>query len=298
MSLNLEFEIGYREDARGNALVYIPGTKENQTLIATTVNIDGAKLKEAISSEILEGRLILLDVFEPLYVAVTPLEENLPHEKLVELAKKDARDLIYCDISQNDHRELAEVGKESEVWIDPLIAQYTTIYRENVYLRAVRELDDEVFHLRKRVDVQFYYSGLFKMAYWICYGARARREQDLSGLAWAQKNIQNLHPHMPVLNISKVTQSLESGDGVDWEEMANYVDAFFLTLKKYYPFPLRSGIHLQVKKENLAWLSEGLPNIYEDYFLALLKEDYEKASGLMNLLKSHSNSQSLEECSS
>ena len=284
----LELEIGDRNLVRGRAIISVERTDVHPNpTTQRLLEIDGASLKEAIYSEILGGRLISLDLFEPFFVNIAYPTGNLNHEECRKFASQDSRDLVYLPAT-----DLEQIAPERA--LEQLIARYTTLYKEATYLRVAQQIANELFHLRKRSVTQFYYDHLLNLACWICIFTRARREEIADVIFPAQEAIQALQPKLLLLDMKKIGHTLQAGNAASWYEMANYVDAFFLTLKKHFPMALENGNYMEVKQEGLTWLSEGVPALLEDYFLALLREEYEKAKELKVLIEECHTSQSLE----
>jgi hypothetical protein len=284
----LQLKLGNVEAARGRAVICIENQESmHSRYVQKLVDIDGTALKEDIYKEILKGRLVLMDIFEPFYVRVSDLEPNLDYPALIGFAQNELRDVIW------EKTDSVEKAVLPESLLEQIVARYTTIYRENVYLRVTRQLGDELFHLRKRVAVQRQYDAILHVAYLIHSFTRARRE----AISLDPEEILSFQSEIPFVDLKKIAQALTRGDASEWYEMAHYVDTFFLTLKKHYPLPLGNGNCLETGKECLVWLSEGLPALLEEYFLALLREEYEKAIEWKLLIEEHHTSQSLEGCS-
>jgi hypothetical protein len=281
----LQLEIGDPDDVRGRAVIHME-PKTNKLL-----DINGTALQEAIYTEILGGRLVALNLFEPFYVKIGEAGLSLSHERIPEFCKKECRDLVYACGPEDE--ELSE----PEVWLEQAIARYTTIYREKIYCRVVGNLVQDVFHVCKRAAAQTYYEYLFKLAAWICQATCARRNRDSVELCYAKKRLNELRTHIAVLDVKKIIHAVTKGDAGAWYEIANYVDMFFLTLKKHYPLPLANGNILALNSETMASLEESQTALLEEYFHALLREEYEKAMELKPLLEVSHISESLEGCS-
>ena len=283
----LNFAIGNVEDARGRAFLYVQDANAiKNPIIKRTVDVDGASLKEALYNEIKDGRLVLPDVFEPFFVTVSCLDKSLSLEEMADYSKKEQRDMISLFLEDQDQERLIEQG----------IARYTTIVRENIYLRLIRQLTNEIFHKKRRIPTQPIYVGLFKLAEWICLVTRSRREDNQIEVAYFINLIQNLQKDLPQLNLQKIIPSLTQGNACLWHEIADYIDVFFLTLKENYPLALETDALFTVKEDCTGWLAEETPALYHEYFLALLQEKYEKALELKHAIDTHHSSQPLEGC--
>jgi hypothetical protein len=250
----------------------------------------GIALREAIYNECLEGRLIAMDIFEPFFLSSTPLDKNLSEQEIVELAKKELRDVLPIQIAHLEQEVLSEAA------IEQVIARYITLYKENCYLRVVHDFTNNIFRTQRRNKVQPLYVALFKLAGRICSMTHARREEDTIELDYYAYLIKELQKDIPFLDMKKITTILENGTCAQWQEMADYVDIFFLTLKQHYPLPLEINLHFTVKESLLAWLKEEPPSMYEEYFLSLLQEEYKKARTLKQAIDTYHASQSIKEC--
>ncbi|NUM34641.1 MAG: hypothetical protein HUU50_08860 [Candidatus Brocadiae bacterium] len=280
----LNFAIGNVEDARGRAFLYVQDANSTYPIIKRTIDIDGASLKEALYHEIKDGRLILPDVFEPFFVKVSCLDKGLSFQEVADYGKKEQRDIIFLALENQEQERLLEQG----------IARYTTIVRENIYLRLIRQLTNEIFHKKRRIPTQPIYVALLKLAEWICLITRSRREDNHVEVAYFSNLIQNLQKDLPQLNLQKIIPALTQGDACLWHEIADYIDVFFLTLKENYPLALETDALFTVKQDCTSWLLEEIPALYHEYFLALLQEKYEKALQLKHAIDTHHSSQPLE----
>ena len=291
MSPYLDFQVGNSYQVRGRALLYIQDKQRKQVITPQKlIEINGAALKEAMYNEFLNGRLIFMDVFEPFFVTTSPLERTMSSEELIKFARAESRDLIPLP---TDHLEQETI---SEVVMEQAVARYITLYREKIYTRLAEQLSGEVFRSTRRTKFQAIYVALFRLAQLIVEMASACRNKDQIEIDYYDELIIEHQKSLPYLDLKKIAQVLKEGDGLQWQEIGTGIDSFFLTLKKHYPFPIDYDIYLAVKDSTLAWLREEIPSLYEDYFIALLNEEYEKAAELKNAIDSHYASQSLEGC--
>ena len=180
--------------------------------------------------------------------------------------------------------------------MEQALARYTTLYREKIYIRQAQQLASYVFRSSRRTKFQGLYITVFRLAELIAEMSVACRNQDRIEMDYYGELICAQQKNLPYLDLKRIARALEEGDGLQWQEIATCVDSFFLTLKKHYPFPLDYDIHLSLKANAIAWLSEELPALYEEYFIALLHEEYEKAADLKQAIDSYYASQSLEGC--
>ncbi len=283
----LHFATGNIEDARGRAFFYVQDSeKVKNPIIKRAIDIDGASLKEALYNEIKDGRLILPDVFEPFFVSISSMDITLSLEDMIAYSNKDQRDMISLSLENQAEDRIIEQG----------IARYTTIVKENIYLRLIHQLANEIFRKKRRFPIQPIYVSLFKLAEWICLITRCRREDNQIEVAYFSNLIQNLQKDLPQLNLQKMIPSLTQGNACLWHEIADYIDVFFLTLKENYPLVLESDFFFTVKKDCIVWLKEEIPALYREYFLALLQEKYEKALELKHAIDVYHASQPLEGC--
>lgn len=243
-------------------------------------------MKEALYNEIKDGRLILPDVFEPFFVSISSMDITLSLEDMIAYSNKDQRDMISLSLENQAEDRIIEQG----------IARYTTIVKENIYLRLIHQLANEIFRKKRRFPIQPIYVSLFKLAEWICLITRCRREDNQIEVAYFSNLIQNLQKDLPQLNLQKMIPSLTQGNACLWHEIADYIDVFFLTLKENYPLVLESDFFFTVKKDCIVWLKEEIPALYREYFLALLQEKYEKALELKHAIDVYHASQPLEGC--
>ena len=294
MSPYLEFEVGNMNEVRGRALLCLVQEREDQHTkqvgLIKLVDINGTKLKEDILAEIIEGRLIAIDIFEPFYTKDVYLKEKMSYKEVLDFCEREKRDLVIEQIAP------FEEGILSEATIERMLAKYTTIYRENLYLRIVQGFADEIFRFGRRLKKQNYYVGVFQLAYWMCLLGRARRDENIADVDYFKAHIQNVSASIPILNIKRILCSLILGNGKDWQDIADYLDAFYLTLKRHYPIPLKNSEFLRVNKGNVDWLNEGVANQYEEYFLALMNENYEKAMILKETFENRYSSEYLSDC--
>lgn len=288
MNSHLVFEIGSAEEARGRATVYLPPRSEPGEGVVRLLEVDGVALKEAIWTELLEGRLIAPDVFEPFYVRVEPFPDGGSASQVMDFSHKDYRDLLVPGISPID--------ESPEFTMERMVAAYTTLFRENIYLRLTWQLANEVFQARKRVPVQAQYVGFYKLAFWICSMNRALRMNDGAKIAVCRKEILLLQPEIFVFDIASIAETLEKGSGKDWLETASCIDCFFLALKKHFPIHL-GGSYVHTKKEPLGWLEEDRAALLEEYFLSVCSEQYERAAELKQLIHVRCASRPLNGCS-
>lgn len=281
----LQLEIGDPDNIRGRVVMHVePDTNH-------LLEVNGPALQEALYSELLNGRLVALNLFEPFYVRSRSLPNAWSRDQLVEHCQKEILDLV--DVQTLD----PEYEKGTDVLLEQAIARYTTIYREKAYRRVLQGLFQDVFHLRKRVVAQEYYGPLFQLAYWMCQLTCARRNTDKVEMSYGENMLNQLRGQLPVLDMTRIVHTLACGDAGEWYEVANYVDTLFLTLKKHYPLPLANGNLLTVNNESSSWIEEPPASIMEEYFLALLREEYERAMDLRPLFESNPISESLEGCS-
>ena len=202
MTSYLDFEIGEKENVRGRALFYTSGKE------AKSIDIDGASLKEAMYRELLEGRLIGMDIFEPFFVTSKTLDKNLSFQELTQLAKKESRDLLLVSIASPE-QEL-----DSETMLERAIAQYTTLYREAIYIRLTQQMANEIFRRKRCSQVHSVYVVLFKLASRICLMLKGIREEDDGEVTYQIDRIREFQKDIPFLDIKRILQVLESGDGV------------------------------------------------------------------------------------
>lgn len=290
MSPYLNFSIGNREDTRGRAFLFIEDKDKQEVHALKTIDIDGIALKEALYNEIKEGRLILPDIFEPFFVVTGNRDISLSYSEMQELAKQEQRDLVFVSIENEKEAAHPEIAMEKG------IARYTTLFRENITLRLLRQTTNEIFHRKRRIPTQPIYVATFKLAELICLLTRSRREGNRMEVEYFSKLMEDLQKNIPQINLQKIIPLLAEGDGCQWQEIAEYVDVFYLTLKENYPFPLEFDVFLNVKAESLEWLKEEPMSLYHEYFVALLQEKYEKALELKQAIDTYHSSQSLEGC--
>lgn len=270
----VKFDFGSAEEARGRALLYLDdkvGNSEKQLL--RTIDINGTSLKEAIQEEILSGRLIMPEVFEPVFVNVNNLNKKFCWDQIIEFAKKEFRDVVPIEV------EGLSKDSFSELAIEQAISQYTTIYKENVYLRSIQELVREIFHRRRESAFQPIYVALFELASLMWRMIRARREDNATDIEFFYQQILNLQPQLPMLCLRHISEVIKSGKAKQWIEMGDFVDAFYLTLKQQQPLLLDS-LTFSVKQDIQEWLHQETTSLYQEYFTALLQEDYERAGEL------------------
>lgn len=269
----VKFDYGSAEEARGRALLYLDdkvGNSEKQLL--KTIDINGTSLKEAIHDEILAGRLIMPEVFEPIYVNVNQLDKKLYWDQLIDFAKKEFRDVLPIP-----REELEE--SFSELSMEQAITQYTNIYKENIYLRSIQELIRELFHRRREYRYQPVYVALFELASLMWQMNRARRDENTTDLDFFQQQIVALQSQLPMLCLKQISEVLRTGNARQWMEMSDFVDAFYLTLKQQQPLTF-DFLRFSVKQEVEEWLHQETTSLYQEYFTALFQEDYERACEL------------------
>lgn len=285
MTEYLAIDVGDMGNTRGRAFIYVKEqTRADARYLPKLVDINTTSLREAIDTELYEGRLIAQDILDP-YAVFLPFSKTMAYPELLEYARQEKLDLLAVQVSGT-----GQIAVEAAV--EQTVARYTTVCRENIYLRSVQSLADEVFRLRKKFSHQDYYVGLYRLAYWIGRITRAMRKEDELDLDWSREQMQEMYRDIPAIDVKRIAQIMEGRQGSEWVEMATYLDSFYLTLKKHYPLMLNGGNSLSVKKESLAWLEEGFPAQLEEYFLAVLSEQYEKAIELKQIL-GHSHSKSL-----
>ncbi len=274
----LKFDIGTPEEIKGRAFFYLDTVGEARKKLLCSLDINGTSLKESLREEIQSGRLILPEVFEPIFMKDTPLNKELPWDELQELTQKDFRDLISLS------NEEIEADTLSQISLEQAVSQYTTIYKENIYLRLLQEFVHELFHKRRTYEPQIIYAALFQLAAQIWKMSRARREQDNVDLEYFYKIISDFQKKIPYLNTKNVAEIIKSGTYQQWIEMADSVDVLYLTLKLYKPVSSETSLLFKVKADCLEWLKQEIPNLYQEYFVALFHEDYEKAVELKSAI--------------
>ncbi len=273
----LKFTIGNLEQSRGRALFYQDRAGTQEKRLVQSIDIDGIGLKEALDQEIREGRLILPEVFEPVFVKITPLDQTLSWEKINQLAQKEFRDVVEVPIQEFEDPGLLEVELERSV------GQYVNHYKESAYSRLLYQLTRDLFRIRHLAH-QNTYIALFQLAHYIYGMTRARREQNSIDLEYFGKQILSFQENLPYLCLKHIQKVLQSGDSRQWAEMADYIDTFYLTLKLAYPIFLENRLWFSVNKDTSEWLKQELPSLYQDYFLALLQENYERAGEIKSRL--------------
>ena len=104
----LPIQIGNNESVRGRALISIEVSRSPQKFIHSLVDVDGSKLKEDLVEELLNGKLISLDIFMPSYVRTRSLEKDLSLAEARQLAERESRDLVtvYFDEMQSSFPEI------------------------------------------------------------------------------------------------------------------------------------------------------------------------------------------------
>lgn len=289
MSPYIVFELGSIENVRGRAFLYIKDQEDQSLKFYTLVDIDGIKLKEAIYKEILDGKLISMDVFEPFFVSTTKLENDFSYEEIKNFAQKESRDLIPLEIS---HLEKETI---SEAIIEQGIARYTTIYRENIFLRLLHQLGNEIFHKNRRMKNYLLYVSLFRLTEAICLMGKARRKDETIEIDYYEARMNSMAEELPFLDIKKIICALKLGNGIQWKEIADYIDAFYLSLKSISPFYL-GDIIFGVSQENKEWLKQELPGMYKEYFSALFEQNYEVAKEIKQLIDSYKSNQYSKGC--
>lgn len=270
----LVFEYGNNNKAKGRAIFYI---KDVNTAIF--LNVNGTALKEKIYEEIISGRLVVPEMFEPLYLTVSNLDKKLSFEELEQLAKLESRDLITLPLNYE------KINKD--IALEEAKARYITICKEVIYLRLIKKMVNEIFHKNKTSIAQSMYVNILKLVEFIYEARRSRRNEDEVELDYFLNLIEKLKDQIPFLNFKTVICALKSGDIKQWHSMADYIDSYFVSLKKFYPLLLENNVILTINKETEDWISKGMPQLYFSYFLALFDEKYEQAKKLKQRIKSN-----------
>lgn len=286
MSSYLQLRIGDSENPRGRALVFIHNP-ENNSVSSKSVNIDGAALKEALFDELLQGRIIATDLFEPSFVKVRPVKETITVDNVEEFCRKESRDLIFINL---------ESDVLAEVLVEQMVVRYTSVYRENIYLRLLEQTSGEIFRKQPCYSRSSFYVALFKLAKYICLTARARRDNENVDMYFYADEMLSWQQELSILNFSYIKETLFSGSGKDWHDMANYVDMFYMSLKKDFPCVLSDAIKFSISKTSEEWMKEEFNSLYYEFFHALFQENYEKAISLKEDIDNFNASQSLNGC--
>ncbi len=291
MNPYLQLELGDNEKPRGRTLICVLNPDQETIHEVKQFDINGSKLKEAIFDEILQGRLIALDIFDPIYVKLRPREFSLEEgETLVDLAEKESKDLIVICAPENEEF-MAEMA------IEQIVVRYANVYKENIYRRVLEDLIRETFRCRKNNWATKYYVGLFRVAQTICSVSKSIREKDQINIDFYTNLLNSYQDGIPFLSIEQIQDKLLAGDGQKWQEMADYIDSFFLSIKKDFPLALSELVELSNNENSEKLLKEELFALYYDFFHHLFEEDYERATTVKEQVKHYYSSRALKEFS-
>jgi len=266
----LDFESGDSENVRGRALLVIYNSRIK---LSKLVDINTTALKEALHEEILRGRLMSTELFEPFYLHMRDYNNVATDEDLKIFARKESRDLIIHRMDVDESHLLPEAILEQ------MVARYMTLCRENIYIRLLHQMGNDLFSKKRQYKGCSYYIALFKVVTAISCIVRARRENDRIETEYYCNQLLKLQPDLPFLQLEYIKKVLLFGDTSQAQEMADYVDIFFLSIKKDYPCSYNQDVFFSIEKAK-AWMEEERPNLIYNYFHALFSEDYKKAQNL------------------
>jgi hypothetical protein len=266
----LDFESGDSQNVRGRALlvIYNSGIK-----LSKLVDINTTALKEALHEEILRGRLVSTEVFEPFFLQMRDYNNPATDDEWKLFAKKEGRDLIVHEIAPDESHLLPEAILEQ------IVARYMTLCRENIYIRLLHQMGNDLFSKKRQYKGCKYYITLFKIAGTISCIIRATRENDRMEVAHYCERLTGFQQEIPFLQLEYIKKVLLSGNGRKAQEMADYVDIFFLSLKKDFPCSYNQDVYFSIEKAK-DWMEEEWPVLLYNYFHALFAEDYKKAQTL------------------
>lgn len=273
----LPIQTGSNESIRGRALISIETTRSPQKFIHSSIDINGHLLKEDLVDELLYGKLISLDIFTPSYVRTQFLNKKLPLNQLRNFAKKESRDLVvvYFDDIKNSSAEV--VNKQMN-------SRYVRYYYEDVYMRILESMANQIFHNQRRYPYSQYYIALFKISQLICLLFRSIKEND-GAKQFYQNKIVKYQESLPFLDLTYLVNILDSHKIQEAQKAIEGIDVLYVALKKHYSCPYSKETFFEVNKDTNEWLEKGLANLYYRFFKCLFQEDYKQAGILQQELK-------------